>query len=179
MSPSAQQTKTFSNDRLADPIDRSELLRSFVGSRQNIFEKQFANGSSITLRYAFLNADRARGVSVWALRLDEVQDLLRANIPVLESCTDHAPPAQKFFIYSGTPKSLDNTIEEYRGNSTQGEWVVPCDHCGTPSTGRHWNILCEKNIGKKGPICERCGKDIHPRGPDAQWAFMVEPSAKV
>jgi hypothetical protein len=35
---------------------------------------------------------------------------------------------------------------------------------------RHWNILGEKNIGKKFLICERCGKQIHPQHERAQWA---------
>lgn len=111
-----------------------------------------------------------RGIPAWQLYIDEIQDILRDNIPVIEQCTSHAPDKWKGFVYSGTPKSLDNVIEEYRANkSTQGEWVVPCDGCG------NWNVLGEKNIGRKGPICSKCGKIIDPQGPRCQWAWMVEP----
>lgn len=111
-----------------------------------------------------------RGIPAWQLDIDEIQDILRDNIPVIEQCTSHAPDRWKSFVYSGTPKSLDNVIEDYRANhSTQGEWVVPCDGCNT------WNVLGEKNIGLKGPICSKCGKGIEPQGPRAQWAWMVEP----
>lgn len=116
-----------------------------------------------------LYVHNTRGIPAWQLYMDEIQDILKDNIPVIEQCTSHAPDLWKTFVYSGTPKSLDNVIEDYRSNkSTQGEWVVPCG-CG------NWNILGEKNIGKKGPICSKCGKIIHPQGPGARWAWMVEP----
>lgn len=185
VSPSATQTKTFSLDRIKEPIETSEVLRSFTTTMlsQNIFEKQFVNRSKITLRYAFLNADRTRGISAWRLLLDEFQDILSDNIPIIEQCTSHAPEEHKRFVYSGTPKSLDNNIEYYRSGttkhgvsmSTMGEWVVPCDRCGSSAgAGRFWNILGEKNIAKKGLSCERCGQLIDKMHPDAQWAFQVE-----
>lgn len=181
VSPSQTQTKTFSNDRLKEPIEVSPILKAYTTSAlsQNIFEKQFVNWSKITLRYAFLNADRVRGVSgVSALFLDEFQDLLSDNIPVIEQVTSHAPDKYKKFVYAGTPKSLDNNIEHYRATkSTQGEWVVPCDNCGTasgPTKSRYWNILGEKNMGKHSLICERCGKQIYPQCDDAQWAFLAQ-----
>lgn len=178
VSPSATQTKTFSADRVKEPLETSDVLRSFTTSalQQNVFEKQFINRSKITMRYAFLNADRTRGIPAWGLFLDEIQDILGDNIPVIEQSLSHAPDQWKRYIYAGTPKSLDNVIEFYRANlSTQGEWVVPCDSCGSSAgAGRYWNVLGEKNIGKKSLICEKCGKEISAQHPDAQWAFMVD-----
>ncbi len=176
VSPSSTQTKTFSSDRIKDPLETSDVLRTFTTSalQQNVFEKQFVNRSKITLRYAFLNADRTRGIPAWGLLMDELQDILSDNIPIIEQCTSHAPEQWKRFVYAGTPKSLDNIIEYYRANlSTQGEWVVPCDAHGGEA-GRYWNVLGEKNIGKKGLICEKCGRVIDPAHPDAQWARMIE-----
>lgn len=326
VSPSATQTKTFSSDRIKEPLETSPVLRSYTTSMlsQNVFEKQFVNRSKIVLRYAFLNADRClagdtpitleggssvllkdiaarpdlyvgqnvpclttdglgvtyapitkvmkrgvrrvhhisfsngenlratvdqrfytlngwkelqyikegeavacatqdeygvyqvswlrvrlafeaddqetfdleisgtenyltktvfvhncRGIPTWVTVLDELQDLLADNIPVIEQSSAHAPENFKRFIYAGTPKTYDNTIEYYRSGvskdgrpmSTQGEWVVPCDSCGSSvGSGRYWNILGEKNIGKKSLICANCGKQIYPMHPDAQWA---------
>ncbi len=111
-----------------------------------------------------------RGIPAWKLFIDEIQDILRDSIPVIEQCTSHAPDQWKSYLYSGTPKTLNNIIEDYRANrSTQGEWVVPCDGCN------NWNVLGESNIGLKGPICSKCGKAIDPQGERAQWAWMVEP----
>lgn len=176
VSPSATQTKTFSNDRVKEPIETSPVLKSFTTHMlsQNIFEKQFVNRSKITLRYAFLNADRARGIPAHKLLVDEIQDILADNIPVIEQCLSHAPEDWKRYTYSGTPKTLDNVIEEYWTNrSTQSEWVVPCD-CQGGEGGRFWNILGEKNIGRKHLICEKCGKQIFPMCDDAQWARQVD-----
>ena len=328
VSPSSTQTKTFSQDRIKDPLETSTVLRAFTTTalQQNVFEKQFSNRSKITLRYAFLNADRCaigstrvhftdgsvaslhdiyenfesyrgrwvwsadrealavvparledavdqgkrsvvtvrledgavttctpnqplltwagwkkveeltvgtfvavprksehgacatspveeyrlawarieeicpagiqqtydltigttenymvdglfihntRGIPGWGLMIDELQDILGDSIPIIEQCLSHAPERWKRKVYAGTPKSFDNILEEYRTKySTQGEWVVPCDAHGGEA-GRYWNILAEKNIGKKGLICERCGGPINPQHPDAQWANMV------
>ena len=185
VSPSATQTKVFSADRIKEPIETSEVLRSFTTTMlsMNVFEKQFVNRSKITMRYAFLNADRTRGIPAHRLALDEIQDILADNIPIIEQCTSHAPENLKSFVYSGTPKGLDNSIEYYRSGiskdgrsmSTQGEWVVPCDACGIKGgAGRYWNVLGEKNMGRHGLICEKCGKPINPSHPDSQWAKMVE-----
>lgn len=176
VSPSALQTKTFSNDRIKEPIETSPILKGYTTTAlsQNVFEKQFVNRSKITLRYAFLNADRTRGIRADRIAIDEIQDILAENIPVIERCADHANKRWKSFLYSGTPKSLDNTIEWYRSNkSTQGEWVVPCDCLGGEG-GRYWNILGEKNIGRHSLICEHCGKPIEPMCDGAQWAAMVD-----
>ncbi len=172
VSPSMTQTKTFSNDRVKDPIDTSPVLREFTTTMlsQNVLEKQFVNRSKITLRYAYLNADRTRGVPAHQLLIDEIQDILSDNIPVIEQCTSHAPEELKRYVYSGTPKTLDNVIEDYWENrSTQNQWVVPCD-CTGGDKGRFWNILGEKNIGKKHLICENCGKQIHSMSEGSQWA---------
>lgn len=175
VSPTNLQTKRFSADRLKEPIVLSPLLGAWTTSKLNdsVFEKQFVNHSKITLRYAFLNADRVRGVSADLILLDEVQDIITDNIPVIEAAASHSQ--YKIFLYSGTPKSTDNAIEQYwTEQSTQNEWVVPCDRHGPVGggAGRYWNILGEANIGPEGLICDKCGGTIQSMHPDSQWASM-------
>ena len=173
---SATQAKTFSSDRIKDPIATSPVLSRFTTQMlsSNILEKQFINRSKITMRYAFLNADRTRGIPAWMLAVDEIQDILHSNLPVIEQCLSHAPEQWKRYLYAGTPKSLDNTIETYWSTqSTQNEWAVPHD-CKGGEGGRFWNILGEKNIGKKGLICSNCKTLLDPMCADAQWAAMVD-----
>jgi hypothetical protein len=151
VSPSSTQTKTFSNDRIKEPIETSPLLRRFTTDMlaKNIFTKQFVNRSMITLRYAYLKADRTRGIPAWQLFLDEIQDILRDNVPVIEHCLSHAPERWRRQIYSGTPKSLDNLIEDYRANqSTQGEWVVPAR---AAETGTSWAKGTSARRGSSAP----------------------------
>ena len=172
VSPTNQQTKTFSNDRIAEPLSISAKLKVWTDPHlaQNVFQKKFINRSQIVMRYAYLNADRVRGIPADLVCIDEIQDIHTDNIPVIEECIAHS--AFKFKLYSGTPKSLDNTIESlWVEESTQNEWVVPCDSCGGGDY-RYWNILDEGNIGPKYLICDRCYKQIYPMHEDAQWASM-------
>lgn len=168
VSPTQQQTETFSRDRIATPIELSETLKAFTRGasvKDNVLYKKFVTGSDLTLRYAFLHADRVRGISADMLLLDEIQDILTETIPVIEEALSHSP--FKILRYSGTPKSLDNTISYYWNQySTQNEWVIPCEGCNK------WNVVCEDSIGKDGLICTKCGRGIRADHPKAQWASM-------
>lgn len=167
VSATAQQAQVFSVDRIKEPIETSPALAALTNNAlsQNVFFKQFTNRSQIRLRYAFLSADRVRGIPADMILIDEIQDVLTENIPVIEECASHS--LWKLMRYSGTPKSLDNTIEVYwQQFSTQNEWMVPCDGCN------NWNILGERNIGKKGVICGKCGRPINVRHEKASWASM-------
>jgi len=173
VSPTQQQTETFSRDKVSTPIELSKQLKIFFegrGTKDNVLYKKFVTGSDVTLRYAFLHADRIRGISADMLLLDEVQDVLTEVIPVIEEALSHSQ--YKILRYSGTPKSLDNTISYYWENySTQNEWVIPCDSCGGGDY-RHWNIVSENNIGPNFLICDKCSERIYPDHPEAQWASM-------
>jgi len=105
-----------------------------------------------------------RGISARILCLDEIQDFIGAEIPVIMECTSHFLDAR--ILMAGTPKSYDNPIEVYWGSTTQNEWLVRCKCCGKD------NFLDETNIaptemymtGKlpPGPICKYCLKPIYP-----------------
>jgi len=172
VSATATQATVFSVDRLKEPIDISPELSYLIdsGLSQNVLFKQFKNRSQVRIRYAFLNADRTRGIPADMILIDEIQDIIFANVPVIEQCASHSP--WKIFCYSGTPKSMDNTIETYWSEfSTQNEWLVPCEACGgsKPETW-YWNVLGARNIGKRGPVCSKCKRAINPAHPLAQWA---------
>lgn len=179
VSPSSTQTKEFSKTRLKEMQETCPDLRTWFPPNltDNILEKKAINRSQITLRYAFLNADRCRGLSADLIALDEFQDLLLDNIPVIEEAASHS--AFKWFIYSGTPKSLDNPIQHYwEKYSTKNEWTVPCDRHGLPNDPStwHWNILGEANIGLNSLICDKCGCEIFPQHPMSQWVKTGTPN---
>ena len=116
VSPTQQQTETFSRDKIATPITLSDKLQWYtLGAndvvKNNVLYKKFRTHSDITFRYAFLHADRVRGISGDMLLLDEIQDILTDVIPIIEEALSHS--AYDFRIYSGTPKSLDITISYY------------------------------------------------------------------
>ena len=160
VSPSHVQTRTFSNDKLKPVLERSPMIARYLQDNKvstQVFEKGFTNGAFIFLRSAFLSADRARGISSDLLCLDEIQDLIMSNIPVIAQCLSHSK--YQFHLYAGTPKTFDNTIEQFWEHSSQNEWMVPCSKC-SPTLGKKWNFLDVKNIGKRGPICKFCGADL-------------------
>lgn len=175
VSPTNAQTKVFSQDRLKEPIDTSDILKAWTTSKlaDNVFLKKFVNRSQITLRYAYHNADRVRGIPSDMILIDEIQDIITDNIPVIEESASHSE--FKVFIYAGTPKSYDNTLERYwSDHSTQNEWAIPCEHHGVPKdpSSWHWNVLGEQHIGKDGLICDRCGNRINPMHMRSQWVSM-------
>lgn len=181
VSPSQQQTETFSKDRITDPLLMSGDLAMMAwgppdrGSRRgrravkktltldNVLNKKFITGSEMTFRYAFHSADRVRGIRADDIKIDEIQDINIEFLPIIEECSAHSE--WKLKTFSGTPKTIDNTLNYlWENHSTRNEWAVPCDACN------HWNILFEKNIGKKSLICSRCGKQIYANHERAQWA---------
>lgn len=175
VSATAQQATVFSVDRIREVIEISPIIKSLTNTKlaQNVLFKQFNNRAQIRMRYAFLSADRVRGIPADLVQIDEIQDIYTQSIPIIEECASHSQ--WKMFRYSGTPKSMDNTIQIYWDQfSTQNEWVVPCERHGVPndSSTWHWNILGERNIGKLGLICAKCGKPINCSHPLATWASM-------
>lgn len=168
VSPTMMQTTKFSDDRIRAVLHFSpelSTLKGNLGLPDSQLMKRFQNGSQITLRYAFLNADRIRGVFAHELYLDEYQDLLLDVIPVIEQCLFNAKEA-KTMHYAGTFKSNSNPLTDvYYNQSTRMEWCVPC-RCH-PFT--YYNILGMENVGSKGLVCDRCGNPIDPNDDGARW----------
>jgi hypothetical protein len=186
VSSSMDQTRTFRREKIGEAIALSDILKAYITSEQenNLSLLKLINFASLTLRYAFLNADRCRGLSVDSVYIDEIQDVLTDSVAVIEECAAHGNPALKSFIYSGTPKTFDGTLTQYWEKlSTQNEWAVPSDcesmHFMTPGDAAvrtkkyFWNVpLNERNMGSKSLICSKSGKPITPQHPDARWVSL-------
>ena len=86
------------------------------------------------------------------------QDINWEFIPIIEECMS-ASINWGFSIYTGTPKTTDNTLSLIWNRSSQAEWVIRCDACGffnVPNPEQHLLNM----IGKHGPICAKCGKPV-------------------
>ncbi len=171
VSPLQEQAVVFSTTRLKDFIYDSPVVRDgfFTGAGviDQVLRKQFNNGSVITLGYAQRTADRLRGRSILGdssiLGFDEVQDIVPDIIPVIKEMAFRTKNPR--FLYAGTPKSMNNTMEAMRQRSTACEWAVKCVAMGCKKWNHTWN---EKNIGDKGIICEHCGAALNTNE-NAQW----------
>ena len=94
IAPSHSQVRQFSSGKLKpwthdSPLLKKYFMSSFVSDQ--VFEKGFTNGSMMFLRSAFLNADRVRGLSGTELYIDELQNILTSNIPVILEVLSQCP----------------------------------------------------------------------------------------
>lgn len=167
VSPTLKQTSGFSNTRVAKIMRHSPLVKhNFMGDSptDNVFLKILSNGSEMIFTYAFDNPDRARGYTADRVHYDEVQDILYDEVvPVINECMANSDYA--YVGYTGTPKTMENTIEYIWQNSTQSEWCVKCDSCGSYSF-----YIDDKGLGKKGIECIKCRKPVNPR--NGVWVDM-------
>lgn len=170
VSPTKEQTTRFSNTRVGktmrySPVINNRFLRTDLADR--VFHKQFTNGAEMLFTYGTDDADRLRGPSTDRNMYDEVQDMLYDPIITVGNET-MSNSDLAFETYAGTPKTMENTIQFLWELSTQTEWVIKCQGCG-----QHQFIDSEKSIGKRGPICLKCGKYLDPF--EAQWIDINPP----
>jgi len=173
VTPRNKQARVWVRSRFLPVLKDSPVIaRTLLGIKRNrqlqVFNLQFSNGAEMFVREAFLHADASRGVDADILVCDEYQDLAPNMLPVLEETLSHSPIKRVLLV--GTPKSVDNHIEQAFSRSTANEWRVPCP-CG------NLVLLDEKVISSNSLICPECQNDIHPatghwvaRNPDSTWA---------
>lgn len=163
VSPTETNRKQFERDRLK-AFMKSKLWRQHYyadGDSDNTEYKQLNNGSFIYLRNVFENADRVRGISAGYIQFDEVQDIIRENMEIVFEC--QSVPEFKMTIMAGTQSSLESSINYYWELSDQKEFVMFCTHCSK------WNEIDEKNIGKEGVICRKCGGGMNSLTDPWDW----------
>ena len=154
VAPTANQTSIFSKQKLGPILTQSPFIKDFFfknNKNDQIQYKRFSNDSDIYLKSCFLDADSIRGTSADLNCLDEIQDLLTENIPVIEETLTRS--SFKIRLYAGTPKTNQHAMEFYWDRSSKNEWLIKCG-CG------HWNCLDESNIDKRGLVCSVCRKLI-------------------
>lgn len=160
--PRFEQTKRLSNDIAKVFIQESPFRHLFVDKtcEQNALKRDYLTKSIQYFQYAFLDADRIRGLSgIYEIVVDECQDLNWDFIPVITETTS-AVKKWGFHTYSGTPKTLDNTLTALWEDSSQAEWAVKCTGCGK------WNIASLEEdllgmIGKETCVCADCRKPLN------------------
>lgn len=155
--PRREQASVFAKSRLRPVITESPLIRRILlGTRPKepqVNHMRFINGSEVYIRAAYHSADAVRGIDADYLLIDEYQDVVGGDLPILEQTLSHSPHRRVFL--TGTPKTVDNHLEDAFNRSTANEWRVPCK-CGEAV------FLDEKCLGPVGPICPKCQAAIQP-----------------
>lgn len=130
ITPLYEMVRRFSSNYVKDFIEQSPFKKLWTNTKNsaNVLQRTFRNNSTMFFSYAFMNADRTRGVPADRVSFDEVQDLDPSFIPIIENTLSGSPWELQQF--AGTSKTTDNTLEKLWEKSSQGEWMVPCLACG-------------------------------------------------
>lgn len=170
VTPLGEQMKRFSINYVKALISTSPCRRILTaGCKQNIDHKEFLNTSKIQFSFASDSADRIRGITADVCYFDELQDFNVSNLPVIESTLSHSDWHLR--VYTGTPKTMDNTLTVAWKQSSQAEWWIKCPHCGEqniPSLDYHLEEMIgdwRPDISEEAPgvVCHKCKKPINPR----------------
>ena len=195
ITPLFEMIRRFSQNYVAPFIETSPVGKLFSGQStvNNVLQRTFKNRSQMIFSFAYLDAERTRGISADKNVIDEVQDLDITFLPIIHE-TISASQAWGLIQYAGTPKTMDNTIERLWIDSSMAEWMIQCPRGGCG----HWNIPAleydllkmigpvHDNISNKCPgiVCAKCQKPVNPRPPyqggtgrwvhrhqDRRWSF--------
>ncbi len=149
--PRHEQATVFAKSRLLPVITDSPVVRRILlgaaARTPQVMHMRFANKAEVYIRAAFHSGDPVRGIDGDVLLIDEFQDIASGNLPVLEQALSHSQ--HRRVILTGTPKSVDNHLEDAFNRSTANEWRVPCG-CG------ELVMLDESCLGPSCPICPQC-----------------------
>jgi hypothetical protein len=152
----------------------SELALEYLGPStiDNVRDKMFSNGTTLSFRAIGQNADSARGLPARKIFFDETQSILSDNIPIVSECAQSYPD-DSAYVFSGTPLSTKNVLSQKYYETKQFEWIITCTHCSkaNPSLGM-------EHIDPKKPylFCLHCGKEMEAR--NGAWVAM-NPDSKL
>lgn len=88
------------------------------------------------------------------------QDINWDFIPIIAE-TLSGQEKWRYQTFTGTPKTIENTIERLWSDSSMAEWATKCEHCNK------WNIACLEQdalmmLGDTTVVCAKCRRPIDP-----------------
>lgn len=173
VTPLYEMIRRFSANYVRGFIEQSPVRQLFVDSSSNnsVLQRSFRNNSNMFFSFAFLDAERTRGINASALNLDEAQDIDSSLIPIMREVLSASE--WRLEQYTGTPKTLDGTMERLWSQSSQAEWIIRCEAChywNIPSLDQHLDAMTGPDIvvreiseAMPGVVCAKCGQPIRPR----------------
>jgi hypothetical protein len=184
--PLYEQIRRLSSNYVRAFIHQSPVRDLWTGTttENSVLQRSFKNSSKMIFSFALLDADRIRGISADMVSIDEIQDMDSDHLPIIRETM--AVSSWKLQRFTGTPKTLDNTIETLWQESSMAEWFIPCWSCGEmniPSLEFHLEKMIgplREDITPDNPatICHKCGRPINPRygryvhrKKDLRWEF--------
>lgn len=177
--PRADQIQRLINTVYRPILSSCPIKTMFIQSTEltKMALREFKNGSMCYAEHMFESPDRVRGISGSAsVTYDESQDIEYEFLDIGNEMMS-ASIFWGFARYTGTPKTTDTTLALLWNRSSQAEWVIRCEHCNKFNIPNPEQDLL-KMIGKRGPVCAKCGQPVFPKNggyvharPERQLSF--------
>jgi hypothetical protein len=119
--PHSDQRDTYAN-RLAEMSKAFRFPETSKHHRQNLFLREFSNGSVVELIRVLTSADPSRGKTSQELLWDEVQNMDPGLEPEVQQTQKSAE--LPVTIYAGTSTTIDSMLEGKYMDSSKGTWHV-------------------------------------------------------
>ncbi|MCH7819762.1 MAG: phage terminase large subunit family protein [Candidatus Marinimicrobia bacterium] len=126
------------------------------GTIDNVRDKLFSNGSTISLRAIGTSPESARGIPARKIYFDETQSIQSDNFPIVMESTQSYPD-DSAYIFAGTPLTRGNYLSQLYYRSNQNEWIITCNKCKKEN-----EPLGISHINENKPylFCQHCGKKM-------------------
>jgi hypothetical protein len=178
--PLFELVRRFSSNYVYPMIASSPLAALWHNSRQpgNVLQRTFRhNNATIFFSFASTNADRTRGIPAMCVCTDELQDMDPAFKPIIRE-TMSGSPLPPIEIDTGTPKTMDGSVEIAWSDSSQAEMMIKCRACNKENYPRI-DLDLDAMMGPKiitrpiserepGVVCAKCGRPLNPKE-DRRW----------
>lgn len=149
ITPHNKQLQTF-----AYKLREVERKFRFFQPPQNLYRKEFRNGSTIKMDYVLTSADSVRGNTADELQFDEYQHFdisLELEVAQIQVASDM--PTR---IYAGTSLTTDTALETRYLNSSRGVWMLKCG-CGYELNFGDRKVVLDF-IQERGVTCPKCSR---------------------
>lgn len=177
VTPLFEQIRRFSANYMRPLVEESPIkpLLISASSVTSVLQKSYLNGANQYFSFAFLDADRTRGLPASEVYIDECQGIDPSFLDVIRATTGASRHPR--FGYTGTPLTMDNVLQGEWEKSSMAEFFIKCDTGGC----NEWNIAstefhllamigpAHRGIGPDcaGVVCHKCQKPLRPR--TGQW----------
>ena len=126
VTPLFEMVRRFSHNYVRQFLEESPVRRLFLGNNttNSVLQRTYRNGSSMYFSYAFLDAERTRGIPADKNVIDEIQDMNYDFLQIIHETLSGSPWG--LTQYAGTPKCapLDSPVLTPHGIRMLGDLRV-------------------------------------------------------
>lgn len=172
VTPLFEAIRRFSSNYVRPFVEDSPLASMWASpsATNSVLQREFNNKSMMIFSFAYLSADRTRGIPADKNAFDELQDLNPDFVPIIAE-TMSASPYGGILQGTGTPKTLDGLVDVCWSRSSKAEWVTRCPACNYENiAGLAYDLIkmigphnTEIGPGRPGTVCAKCSRPIDPR----------------